>query len=235
MKTLSALVRIMIAVLFMAPLLAQAHTADEEHYLATANRLRENRATLTKIQEDILSTTDDIRTIKRSKQPAAGKDGCDTCVNLADQYCNHSRRQSELSPCKDGSCEVALQPVNNICYRIFKNKGCYHEALTAALRVKVDRCYLVRKEQDLKDLVEQLSDLNDQKVDSEAERTLLNSELDLLAKRVDVYSLMHDCPDCRISAVEHDHSSRKTDVGDGAGQRQLNTTEPNSRKTSTGN
>ena len=211
MKTIMSLFRILTAVFLLAPLLAQARTADEQRYLDTVGQLRENRSELAKLNAGILSITDDIQTIRRSKPPVDGKASCDSCGDIATAFCNKTQSDENLNPCRKGACKVPLQPTRNVCYRIYKNKSCYNAALTAAARKAVDDCYLVREVREIEELDEHLSELRDTKKDTEAERTSLNRELDELAKKVDVYSLLHDCAECHISAVEYDRSSRKVE------------------------
>jgi len=126
---------------------------------------------------------------------------CDTCGSIAKTFCNVPKEKlNPPSPCAQGDCVVDLKPAENICHRIYLNKTCYGSVLTAAVKAKVDSCWIVQ------------NDLKVAKID--ADIADIQKELEDVAQINQALSqkqsaLEEDCPEC-VKQIEKSNSATKS-------------------------
>lgn len=153
-------------------------------YVANKLALKQNAARERELQSDITGTFASIRKLRQAARPGKDQEPCDSCGEIAAEFCNRPALYPEF--CRDDDCHVELEPRTDVCYRVYRNDSCY-KTLTASARAKVNTCWLVDNHLEVKDLETEIDNLKKQLDDVTQER------LDLMKEEL---ALEEECPRC---------------------------------------
>lgn len=162
--------------------------SSRSDYRDKQRKLREAKAEQKQAQSDIDAKKKTKRQLESQRQPKPGQSACDTCSNIAADSCNTVRAATSLNPnpCRDGACEVSLAPIDNVCFRIYKNRGC-RDILSANQRGRIEECWMVTRERELEQVNAEIERLTSEIAEN---RRVLDRIKEELA------DLEEDCPDC---------------------------------------
>ncbi len=211
-------------ILSLSPALADEST-DADRYRLVDIQLRSNKQALAKIDSEMLKASATARQLRQSKRAIKGQGLCNDCGTIAKESCNENPELTNVEACKSGSCEVTEEPAVNVCLRIYQNQSCYHNALTAVQRAKVDRCFLVQNEYAVQSIQDRLAELRDRKerlLDSQIALRTEHAELyENLALNGDIESGTKACTNCDHSAVavKQPEKAPDADTGDASTDR----------------
>ena len=169
--------------LSLAPAFADetADGTDADRFRLVEVQLRSNHQAIAKIDSDMIKASAAARQLRQAKRPVKGQGTCNDCGEIAKASCNENPEVTGVEACKNGSCEVTVEPSINVCLRIFQNKSCYQNALTAVQRAKIDRCFMVQNEFGLSELENRVTQLRERK------ERLLDSQIALRAEHTELF------------------------------------------------
>lgn len=154
---------------------------DADRYRLVEIQLRSNKQMISKIDAEMLKASSTSRQLRQAKRAVKGQGLCNDCGDIAKESCNENPEMTAVEACKNGSCEVPEEPKSNVCLRIFQNQGCYHNALTAVQRARVDRCFMVQNEFGIQNIQDHLADLRERK------DRLLDSQIALRSEHAELF------------------------------------------------
>jgi hypothetical protein len=139
----------------------------------------------------------DYEELQGVKERRPGQGACGMCVKQAAR-CNGATGRPIPEVCSQGECSVELQPVENLCYRIYKNKSCFESALPSYLKPQVLKCWLVDNELKQAKLY---NEYNERWTDE----MVAEKEVEWLDKQ-----LAEHCPDAAAEKTESEFTGTKT-------------------------
>lgn len=158
-------------------------------YLANKQAQRANLNRQKAIRKEIEEAFQQIRQLRLAKKADKEQSACDTCEELAAEFCNRPALYPEH--CKNNSCHVELEPKQDICYRIYLNQSCY-KTLTASARSRVNGCWRVDNNLSAKEIEIEIDNL-EAKLNELAQSQLNLRKLEL--------ALEEKCPACSNERV----------------------------------